>query len=551
MDGCDARVEWLAAQAPRWRAAKEKTLVFVAHRETLEMLRTALSHRAQLATGVFHEDADAGPARHRGGAVPRDRRSQPAGVHRMRRRGPQLRVLPPPGAVRPAVEAVGRRTADRPARSHRPPHPGRDRLLPSARRHRPRRRAAVRGARPVPRTAGRPRAAAGARRGRARGDRARSRRVAVGRALRRRWSPRPMPRARAFAKPRISSSIAIRIAPRWRPAILARVPKELDALNEEVVVTASIGLGFTIEHPRGHRVFSIELGNGALGRRPAGRARRVELCRHVRSRRGGRERDHRLLRLRASAGRRHLRPLRRQRARPRRSVRDRDRPGQRRGARGDLQGRPRVRGRRDRQRRQPAARLGRGDPAAAHPRRPRRWARRPRTTSGGAWCAASARSSMPRAACTPSRPSSCGLTWTKSHRANDGGLTTRIRWRTMCSHFRGSLVLALLVLASSGRSISLNAPSGEPAGRPCVVGREWTPRPATKDGPPRAGGRDRLDRRPVGQRRHDRRLGLAASRRGLCAGPSELRGHPDHGRGLPAAASHWPRLTAPAVGSAV
>jgi ATP-dependent helicase HepA len=45
--------------------------------------------------------------------------------------------------------------------------------------------------------------------------------------------------------------------------ILARVPAELDALNEEVVVTACIGLGFTIERPRGHRIFAIELGNGA------------------------------------------------------------------------------------------------------------------------------------------------------------------------------------------------------------------------------------------------------------------------------------------------
>ena len=47
------------------------------------------------------------------------------------------------------------------------------------------------------------------------------------------------------------------------PGILARVPKELDALNQEVVITASIGLGFTIAHPPGHRVFSIELGSGA------------------------------------------------------------------------------------------------------------------------------------------------------------------------------------------------------------------------------------------------------------------------------------------------
>ena len=56
MDASDPRLEWLLSQAPRWRDARDKTLVFVAHRETLEMLRTALSHRAQLATGVFHED---------------------------------------------------------------------------------------------------------------------------------------------------------------------------------------------------------------------------------------------------------------------------------------------------------------------------------------------------------------------------------------------------------------------------------------------------------------------------------------------------------------
>ena len=55
MDAVDPRIEWLVSQAPRWRAAKEKTLVFVAHRETLEMLREKLSQRAQLATGIFHE----------------------------------------------------------------------------------------------------------------------------------------------------------------------------------------------------------------------------------------------------------------------------------------------------------------------------------------------------------------------------------------------------------------------------------------------------------------------------------------------------------------
>ena len=59
MDRTDPRLEWLLTQAPRWRRANEKTLVFAAHRETLEMLRDALSARAQLASGVFHEELSA------------------------------------------------------------------------------------------------------------------------------------------------------------------------------------------------------------------------------------------------------------------------------------------------------------------------------------------------------------------------------------------------------------------------------------------------------------------------------------------------------------
>lgn len=59
MDRTDPRLAWLLAQAVRWRQAREKTLVFVGHRETLEMLRGALSARASLASGVFHEDLSA------------------------------------------------------------------------------------------------------------------------------------------------------------------------------------------------------------------------------------------------------------------------------------------------------------------------------------------------------------------------------------------------------------------------------------------------------------------------------------------------------------
>ena len=59
MDRADPRLAWLLTQAPLWRQANEKTLVFVAHRETLEMLRDALSARAQVASGVFHEELSA------------------------------------------------------------------------------------------------------------------------------------------------------------------------------------------------------------------------------------------------------------------------------------------------------------------------------------------------------------------------------------------------------------------------------------------------------------------------------------------------------------
>ena len=53
--GADPRVLWLAEAAREWQAKRQKTLVFVAHRETLEALRAALSRIAQIRTGVFHE----------------------------------------------------------------------------------------------------------------------------------------------------------------------------------------------------------------------------------------------------------------------------------------------------------------------------------------------------------------------------------------------------------------------------------------------------------------------------------------------------------------
>ena len=58
-DAADPRLAWLATHAARWRRANEKTLIFTAHRETLEMVREALGRMAQLASGVFHEELSA------------------------------------------------------------------------------------------------------------------------------------------------------------------------------------------------------------------------------------------------------------------------------------------------------------------------------------------------------------------------------------------------------------------------------------------------------------------------------------------------------------
>jgi ATP-dependent helicase HepA len=55
----DPRVKWLAEQAARWQQAGEKTLVFVAHRETLERLKPAIEREGRARAGLFHEDLPA------------------------------------------------------------------------------------------------------------------------------------------------------------------------------------------------------------------------------------------------------------------------------------------------------------------------------------------------------------------------------------------------------------------------------------------------------------------------------------------------------------
>ena len=263
MDVGDPRLLWLLSQAPRWRDAREKTLVFVAHRETLEMLRTALSHRAQVASGVFHEELS--PAR-RDTEVARFR--EPKGpsllvstecggegrnfefcrrlvlfdlpwkpsvveqrIGRLDRIGRRIPVdivyFRPPGGIGADVvrlfEALG---------LFREPVAGLEPQL-----------AHVEGA--LEEIALDPTASLTDAHFESLLSEARAARTRIGEAAYQQLHRDPY-----------HSSMAA--------GILSRVPRELDALNEEVVVTACIGLGFTIERPRGDRIFSIEVGSSAL-----------------------------------------------------------------------------------------------------------------------------------------------------------------------------------------------------------------------------------------------------------------------------------------------
>ena len=263
MDVADPRLDWLLSQAPRWRDAKEKTLVFVAHRETLEMLRTALSHRAQLASGVFHEELSSA---RRDTEVARFREHD----------GPSLLVstecggegrnfefcrrlvlfdLPwKPSVVEQRIgrlDRIGRRIPVEVVYFRPPGGIGRDvvRLFEALEIFRDPlaglepQLAHVEGA--LEEIALDPQAALSDDRFDALVAEAHAARTRIREAAYQQLHRDPYQSAMAAG-------------------ILARVPAELDTLNQEVVVTACIGLGFTIAHPRGHRVFSIEIGSGAL-----------------------------------------------------------------------------------------------------------------------------------------------------------------------------------------------------------------------------------------------------------------------------------------------
>ena len=263
LDQRDPRVLWLIAQARRWRDAGEKTLVFVAHRETLEMLRMTLSDRAQVPSGMFHEEL---PTARRDIEVARFRAAD----------GPSLLVstecggegrnfefcrrlvlfdLPwAPSTVEQRIGRLDRIGRDRPVEIvyFRPPRGiGADvvRVFEALGLFREPlagvepQLASVEGA--LEQVALDPDASLEPERV--------DRLVAEARAAR--------SRIREAAYQQLHRDP---YRPDMAAEILARVPPGLDAMNEKVVATACARLGFTIERPRGRQVFAFELGHEAL-----------------------------------------------------------------------------------------------------------------------------------------------------------------------------------------------------------------------------------------------------------------------------------------------
>jgi ATP-dependent helicase HepA len=263
MDASDPRLTWLLTQARRWKDANEKTLVFVAHRETLEMLRAAFSHRAQLATGAFHEELSAA------------RRDTEVALFR-HPDGPSLLVSTEAGGEgrnfefcrrlvlfdlpwKPAtveqrigrLDRIGRRMPVEIVYFRPPDGIGADvvRLLealdvflePSAGLE--------------PQLAHVERTLEGIARDPS-GSLTEARlETLIGDARAARTRIREAAYQQLHREPYRSD---------MAPGILSRIPVELDALNEDVVVTVCARLGFNVEHTRGRRTFAIELGNESL-----------------------------------------------------------------------------------------------------------------------------------------------------------------------------------------------------------------------------------------------------------------------------------------------
>jgi ATP-dependent helicase HepA len=263
MDAADPRLQWLVSNAKQWRHVKEKTLVFAAHRETLEMLRDALSRHAQLASGVFHEELSAARrdievAQFRADEGPSILVSTEAGgegrnfefCHRL-----VLYDLPwKPSTVEQRIgrlDRIGRRMPVQIVYFRPSSGIGADvvRLFESI------------GLFGEPMAGLEPQLAH------------------IERAI----EDIAIDSEASLTEPQLAAILADARSARTRvreaayrqlhrdpyhaelgPAILARVPPDLDALIERVVLNAASRLGFHVEQGRGHRAYAIEFGNQAI-----------------------------------------------------------------------------------------------------------------------------------------------------------------------------------------------------------------------------------------------------------------------------------------------
>jgi ATP-dependent helicase HepA len=263
MDTADPRIDWLVSQAPRWRDAREKTLVFVAHRETLEMLRTALSHRAQLATGAFHEELpparrDLEVARFRDAGGPSLLVSTEAGGEGRNfefcRRLVLFDLPWKPSVVEQRIgrlDRIGRRLPVEIVYFRPPRGIGADtvRLFEALGLF----REPLAGVEPeLAQVEGTLEAVADDPAASLADDACAALVAEVGAA-------RTRIREAAFQQLHRSP-----YRPELAAGLLARVPADLDALNQDVVVAACARLGFSVEHTRGRRIFAIEMGSNAL-----------------------------------------------------------------------------------------------------------------------------------------------------------------------------------------------------------------------------------------------------------------------------------------------
>jgi len=263
LDRADPRLAWLLAQAPGWRQAGEKTLVFVAHRETLEMLRDALSARAQLASGVFHEELSAARrdtevARFRAADGPSLLVSTEAGGEGRNFEFCDRLVLYDlpwrPSTVEQRIgrlDRIGRRIPVEIAYFRPPSGIGADvvRLFERLALF----REPVAGLEPQLAHIERALEAVAIDPGGSLTSDALERLIAAAQAARTRIHEAAW---QQLHRDPYGAALG--------PSILARVPQDLDALMERVVVNAAMRLGFHVEQVRGRRAYAIELGSGAL-----------------------------------------------------------------------------------------------------------------------------------------------------------------------------------------------------------------------------------------------------------------------------------------------